>query len=371
MVDVSFAMEKRDILFQNPCTVPTRCRIAMDGNQRETTRMMLRKTIAGLVAGATFAMTAQSASALDELTVAYFLEWPMPALAAKVDGTYEAELGIPIKWRSFETGTAMSAAMASGDVHISLSQGLPPFVVAASSGLPIEVVDVAVSYSENDNCVFSNALGVDETNTAEKLEGKRVAVPLGTAAQYSFLRQMSHFGVDLASLSIVDMPPPDGAIALAQGSVDFACGYGGGLTRMKESGRVLLTGAEKEEIGILVFDVTSTTKEFAEENPEMLSKFLMVTAATNDRWNSGVGRKGMLEAIAKESGMDYDAAEKSIGTMEFPSRDQQLTAKWFGGGIQEFMKGVAEVFKESGSIDDTLDSYDGATNAVPLISIKK
>jgi len=332
--------------------------------------MMLRKTIAGLVAGATLSLTAQSASALDELTVAYFLEWPMPALAAKVDGTYEAELGIPIKWRSFETGTAMSAAMASGDVHISLSQGLPPFVVAASSGLPIEVVDVAVSYSENDNCVFSDALGVDETNTAEQLAGKRVAVPLGTAAHYGFLRQMDHFGVDVASLNVVDMPPPDGAIALAQGSVDFACGWGGGLSRMRESGKSLLTGAQKEELGILVFDVTSVPKEFAEENPEVLAKFLKVTAATNDRWNSGVGRKGMLEAIAKESGMDYDAAEKSIGTMTFPSRDEQLTAKWFGGGMQTFMMGVAEVFAESGSIDGTLDSYSDSANAVPLIAAK-
>ena len=55
---------------------------------------MIRKTMTALLAGATMAMTAQSASALDELTVAYFLEWPMPALASKVDGTYEAELGL-------------------------------------------------------------------------------------------------------------------------------------------------------------------------------------------------------------------------------------------------------------------------------------
>jgi len=329
---------------------------------------MIRKTMTALLAGATMAMTAQSASALDELTVAYFLEWPMPALASKVDGTYEAELGVPIKWRSFETGTAMSAAMASGDVHISLSQGLPPFVVAASSGLPIQVVDVAVSYSENDNCVFSHDLGVTLDNASDVLSGKRVAVPLGTAAHYSFLRQMDHYGVDVASLSVVDMPPPDGAIALAQGSVDFGCGYGGGLTRMKESGHVLLTGAQKEEVGILVFDVTSTTTEFAEENPEMLARFLAVTAAANDKWNSGIGQAGMLEVIAKESGMDLEAAEAAIATMEFPSRDEQLSGKWFGGGIQTFMGGVAEVFKEAGNIDDTLDSYAGATNPVPLIA---
>ncbi len=328
---------------------------------------MLRKTISAIVASATLALSAQSAQALDELTVAYFLEWPMPALASKVDGTYDAELGMPVKWRSFETGTAMSAAMASGDVQIALSQGLPPFVVAASSGLPLQVVDVAVSYSDNDNCVVGNALGVDKSNTSE-LEGKRVAVPLGTAAHYGFLRQMNHFGVDISTLNVVDMPPPDGAIALAQGAVDFACGYGGGLTRMKESGKVLLTGAEKEELGILVFDVTSTTKEFAQEHPEVLAKFLAVTAAANDRWNSGVGNAGMLEVVAKESGMDLEAAQAAVATMKFPSREEQLTGKWFGGGIQTFMKGVADVFVEAGSIDGALDSYMDSANPVPLIA---
>ncbi len=327
---------------------------------------MLRKTISAIVASATLALSAQSAQALEELSVAYFLEWPMPALASKVDGTYEAELGMPVKWRSFETGTAMSAAMASGDVHIALSQGLPPFVVAASSGLDLQVVDVAVSYSENDNCVVPGKLGIDKSNASE-LAGKRVAVPLGTAAHYGFLRQMNHFGVDISTLNVVDMPPPDGAIALAQGAVDFACGYGGGLTRMKESGKVLLTGSEKEDLGILVFDVTSVPTEFAQKHPEILAKFLKVTAAANDRWNSGVGSKGMLEVIAKESGMDLEAAEASIATMKFPSREEQLTGKWFGGGIQTFMKGVADVFVEAGSIDESLDSYAGATNPVPLI----
>ncbi len=331
---------------------------------------MMRKTIAALVAGATMAMTAQMAKAddLDEITVAYFLEWPMPFLTSKVDGTYEKVLGKKIKWRSFETGTAMSAAMASGDVHISVSQGLPPFVVATSSGLDLQVVDVAVSYSDNDNCVMGEALGVDKTNTQE-LEGKRVAVPLGTAAHYGFLRQMNHFGVDISTLNVVDMPPPEGAIALAQGLVDFACGYGGGLTRMKESGNVLLTGAEKEELGILVFDVTSAPTEFVQEHGGVLAQFLAITAAANDKWNA-TQDPAMLEIIAKESGMDLDAAQAAIATMKFPSTQEQLSRKWFGGGMQTFMKGVADVFVEAGSIDESLDSYNQAANPMPLMAAR-
>ena len=155
-------------------------------------------------------------------------------------------------------------------MQISVSQGVPPFVVAASAGQDIQVVDIAVSYSENDNCVVHADLEIDK-DSADELAGLKVAVPLGTAAHYGFLRQMNHFGIDLASLDVVNMAPPEGAAALAQRAVDFACGYGGGLGRMREHGNVLLTGTEKEELGILVFDVTSSPADFVAENPEVVS----------------------------------------------------------------------------------------------------
>ena len=97
---------------------------------------MKKFTLATMTAAAAL-MSGQAAMAdahLDEITVGYFLEWPMPMLAAKADGSYDEALGVPVKWVSFETGTAMSAAMASGDVQMSVSQGVPPFVVAVSAG---------------------------------------------------------------------------------------------------------------------------------------------------------------------------------------------------------------------------------------------
>jgi len=324
----------------------------------------MKKLLTALVVGASIMLSAQPAKALDEITVAYFLEWPMPFLASKADGTYEKEMGVKINWRSFETGTAMSAAMASGDVQIAVSQGVPPFVVAASAGQPIQVVDVAVSYSENDNCVVGTQMEVDKTNAME-LKGKKVAVPLGTAAHYGFLRQMDHFGIPLSSLTIVNMPPPEGAAALAQGAVDFACGYGGGLTRMKEHGNVLLTGAEKEALGILVFDVTSAPASFISEHEELLAKFLGITAAANDKWNASQS-DDMLKMIAKESGMDFAGAKSTIATMKFPSAKEQLSEAWLGGNAQTFMKGVAEVFVEAGSIDSALPSYENSVNTAPL-----
>ena len=317
-------------------------------------------------AAAVAMLSGTSAMALDEITVGYFLEWPMPFEFAKVNGTYDAEMGVKVNWRAFDTGTAMSAAMASGDVHISVSQGVPPFVVATSAGQDLQIIDVAVSYSDNDNCVVASGLEITKDNAAE-LAGKKVAVPLGTAAHYGFLKQMSHFGVDLGSLEVVNMAPPDGAAAIAQGAVDMFCGWGGSLRRAKEHGNVLLTGTEKEELGILVFDVTSAPAAFVAENPDLVAKFLKVTADANAVWNAGGdAAKAMIPVIAKDAGMDEQGTADTMATFIFPSVADQLGPKWLGGGAQAFMQGVAQVFVDAGSIPSKLDSYDAAVNVGPL-----
>lgn len=326
--------------------------------------MSMKSRLMSAVAGVAFLAGAGAASA-EEITVAYFLEWPMPFQFAKANGTYDSEMGVTVNWRAFDTGTAMSAAMASGDVHIAVSQGVPPFVVATSAGQDLQVIDVAVSYSDNDNCVVRTDLEIDKSS-AKELEGKKVAVPLGTAAHYGFLNQMNHFGVDISTMEIVNMAPPEGAAAIAQGAVDMACGYGGGLNRMKEHGNVLLTGAEKEELGILVFDVTSSPAAFVAENADLVAKFLKVTADANAMWNEGSKRDEMLPVIAKDAGMDEEAVARDMSTFVFPSLEEQLSDKWLGGGAQTFMKGVAEVFVQAGSIDSALATYENNVNTGPL-----
>lgn len=329
---------------------------------------MIKQTTRAFAVGIVAAMSGTAVQAAgDDLTVAYFLEWPMPMMAAKAEGRYSKALGRKVNWISFETGTAMSAAMASGDVHIAVSQGVPPFVIAASAGQNLQIIDVAVSYSDSDNCVVSAGLEIDK-NSAGELAGKKVAVPFGTAAHYGFLRQMNHFGIDLASLDIINMAPTEGAAALAQGAVDFACGYGGGLTRMKEHGNVLLTGSEKEELGILVFDVTTSPADFVAENSDVVTKFLKVTADANKEWAKNPNDK-LLNIIAKESGQDLEAARSAIAAFKFPTVDEQLSKKWLGGNAQVFMKGVADVFVEAGSIDGALDSYERAVNTGPLADV--
>lgn len=296
-----------------------------------------------------------SALALDEITVAYFLEWPTANQVAQMEETYDKELGVKVNWRAFGNGNEMTQAMVSGDVQIAYSQGFVPFVVGVSTGAPLKLVGVAVTYAENDLCIVHNDAGINKDN-AKDLEGKKVATPIGNVTHYKLLRTLDHLGVDVNKVNLVQMNPPDGAVALARGDVAMACGFGGALTRMREVGEPLMTGAEQEAIGINTFDIVSVTEDFAEEHPDLVEKFMAVTEAANAAYKADPD--AAYPIIAKAAGMDEGATKDYMANFGFPSAADQKGANWLGGGVQAMTKGVADVMVEAGGMDAALDSYD-------------
>ncbi len=330
--------------------------------------MTLKSKFMGATAGVTMLMAASAASALDEITVAYFLEWPTPNQFAQADGTFSEMMGVKVNWVSFDAGTAMSAAMASGDVHISYSQGVTPFLVATAAGQDLQIVDVAMSYSENDNCVVRADLEIDADNVAAELPGKQVGVPLGTAAHSGFLAQMEHFGIDTNSLKIVDMTPVDSAAAFAAGELDMVCGWGGPLRRMKEYGNTLLSGAEKEAVVGRVFDVTSIPTSFGEEHPDLVSKFIEVTAALENQYRAE--GDAMLPNIAQAAGMDEEGAKAVLSVFVFPTVEEKLGNNWMAAGVAEYLTSSAASLEAKGQLT-ALDDYSAVVNSSFLEAASK
>ena len=297
-----------------------------------------------------------AAHALDEITVAYFLQWPTANQVAQLNQTYDKELGVKVNWRAFGNGNEMSAAMAGGDVHISYSQGFVPFVVGVTKGLPMKLVGVAVTYSENDNCIVHPKAGVTKEN-AKDLEGKTVMTPIGNVTHYKLLRTLDHLGVDADKVRIVPADSGnDVAAAFSRGDIDMGCAFGGPLNAMGEAGgKPLMTGAEQEAVGIQTFDIISVTEEFAEEHPDLLVKFLQVTEDANSAYKIYPAKH--YEQIAKAA---EDSVDNTVGFLKkfgFPSAVEQLNDLWLGGGIQKIAKGVADLLVEKGQMDESLDSY--------------
>jgi len=98
-------------------------------------------------------------SAANEVRVAYFLEWPSPNLEDMQKKNFAKALGVPVKWTNFTNGGAMTDAMLAGDIDISYSQGLMPYINAVKAKAPISLVDVAMEYGMGGTtCVTSKSL---------------------------------------------------------------------------------------------------------------------------------------------------------------------------------------------------------------------
>jgi len=291
--------------------------------------MSFRKSVIQTLTAAALTVAGTTVQAADEVNVAYFLEWATPNQVSKVLGTYDDEMGVPVNWTNFDAGTQMTEAMLAGDIDISFSQGLAPFINAVNANAPIKLVAIAVQYPAND-CVVRNGEGIDSTNASE-LEGKSVAVPLATMADYSFRMMMRALEVDVSEITVIDQVPADAAVSLADGAVAMACGFGGNaMAKMYEAGEALMTPEQKDEAGIISFDVISVTEKFLQESPDLLQTFLDVTDAANTSF--GDTDDEML-VIAKDAGMSVEDARAQMATMSFPSAAEQLETYFNENGL--------------------------------------
>jgi taurine transport system substrate-binding protein len=185
-------------------------------------------------------------------------------------------------------------------------------------------------------CVTSNASGITKANATE-LEGKKVAVPLGTMAEYVFDESMKVVGADRGKMDIIQMDPEEGAAALVSGDVVMACLFGGNSIKAATAvGSRLLTVDEARAAGILGIDITSVTDKFMKENPGMLRTFIEVTHEANARYKAG---KADMNSMAKASEMTVGDMKDTLGGFKFLT-PEETKASMESGNLDGFLKGM-------------------------------
>ncbi|MYL08156.1 MAG: hypothetical protein F4015_01430, partial [Acidimicrobiia bacterium] len=294
----------------------------------------------------------------DELNVAYFLEWPTANQVAQAEQTYDDVLGLTVNWIPFASGGDMAQAMEAGDIDISYSQGLTPFANFVTGGSDLLLIGVAVSYADADNCVANPDLGITADNAAETLAGQSIYTPLGNVTHFKLLKMLEYLGVDTASVELIQSEGGPAAVAaLDSGEVAMACAFGGAVNQMiANGGNLVMTGSEQEAIGIRVFDIISTTGDFADTYPSLLTGFLQVTEDANRAYNDN--RDPFIDTIAGAAGMERAPTIALLDAFSFPEKDVQLSEAWLGGTVQQVMKDQMDFFVAQGEIASALPSYD-------------
>lgn len=291
-----------------------------------------------------------------EISVGYSLQWPTPAQFAQAKKTFDYALGLTVNWIPFTSGEDMNAALAENRLQIAYTQGHVPFLAGLSQGLDLTMVGIAVGYPDDDNCILADNAGITRDN-ASLLEGRKVAVQVGSVSHYRLLRLLEYLEVDPARVEIV--ATADGtatASALQQGEVDMACASGGALRAISTLGKPLLSGAELEAIGLRLFDSVTVLTDFMNEHSDIVQAFMDVVEATNRQWRKNPDP--MLAAIARSAQMGKDSASRRLEDFSFPTVEQQKSKSWMGSVVPAYSKSLADFFVAQGQLDTALESYD-------------
>ncbi|MGY3967444.1 taurine ABC transporter substrate-binding protein [Aeromonas enteropelogenes] len=207
-----------------------------------------------------------------EVTVAYQTS-AEPAKVAQADGTFARASGATVKWLKFDSGASVVRALASGDVQIG-NIGSSPLAVAASQNVPIEVFLLASQLGSSEALVVKQDLP-----SPAALAGKRIAVPFTSTTHYSLLAALRHWGVDPASLQIINLQPPAIIAAWQRGDIDGAYVWAPALNELTKGGKVLTDSAQVGRWGAPTLDVWVVRKEFAKAHPELVQAFVDSTLA--------------------------------------------------------------------------------------------
>ncbi|MEZ6965103.1 taurine ABC transporter substrate-binding protein [Aeromonas sp. S9(2024)] len=207
-----------------------------------------------------------------EVTVAYQTS-AEPAKVAQADGTFARASGATVKWLKFDSGASVVRALASGDVQIG-NIGSSPLAVAASQNVPIEVFLLASQLGSSEALVVKQDLP-----SPAALAGKRIAVPFTSTTHYSLLAALRHWGVDPASLQIINLQPPAIIAAWQRGDIDGAYVWAPALNELSKEGKVLTDSAQVGKWGAPTLDVWVVRKEFAKAHPEVVQAFVDSTLA--------------------------------------------------------------------------------------------
>ncbi|MDE0408977.1 MAG: taurine ABC transporter substrate-binding protein [Alphaproteobacteria bacterium] len=310
------------------------------------------RSVAAIAACALAGMAANAQAA--DVTVGYQLvygPWKAKMEELKANGLG----GKSIEFVKFTSGTEVINAMASGSVDISLN-GSSPTAAGYSRGVDLQVIYIY------DNINNAEALVVDDSVTApQDLKGKTIAVPFGSTTHFHMMFALEQFNIPTGDLEVLDMSPPDMVAAWERGDINGGFVWDPALGRMKEKGRVLLTSGDLSNWGKATFDAMVARKGFTDENPEFACQWVkMVSSADADyRMNPGAYGPGTDNAmgIANAVSGNADQVGGVLALYDYPTLEEQVSATWLGGGVQNALMAASEFLVSQGKLDSVLDDY--------------
>lgn len=300
-----------------------------------------------------------------EVTIGYQLIFN-PWKVAMVEGEVEKETGYKVNWRKFDSPGRLLPAITSGDVQIGLL-GSTGVATAMSRGINVELVWIAEGIAAAEALVVRNGSGIV---APQDLKGKKLAVPFVSTTHFHTLFALEQFGIPPGELTILNLPPNGIAAAWLRGDIDAAFVWDPALSKIKATGKVLITSGELGKWGKPTFDGLVANRDFTRGHPEFMVGFISVLARTDAAYRDNPAAwtpdSRPVKAIVSLVGGNPDDVPGVLASYVFPSLQEQASCDWLGcgkeGGAVRALKATAEFLKAEKKIPAVLSDYSQFVN---------
>lgn len=247
-----------------------------------------------------------------EVSVGYFNNIThAQALLMKAEGNLEKAFGEDkkVKWTAFNAGPAEVEALFSGDIDIGYIGPVPAISANVKSKGDVSILSGATKAG----AVLVRRKGSD-INSVKDLSGKVVAIPqIGNTQHLCLLDLLTENGLkpdtEGGDVKVAAVANADVANTMARGDIDAAfVPEPWGATLLEKDAELVLDYNEVYRNGEYDVAVVVVRKEFQEENPELVEKFLKEHEAATLKINED--KDATLKTINKE--LD-SATGKSLG----------------------------------------------------------
>jgi NitT/TauT family transport system substrate-binding protein len=172
-------------------------------------------------------------------------------------------------------GAAITPAVVSGDFDIGFSNTVS-LLVAASKGLPVQIISQGVLGGEDDSEPWADLLVVEDgpIDEPQDLEGKTIAAnTLNNICEVTINATLAEMGVDVSTLKYTEIPFPEMIAALEDGQVDGACVVEPFVSQGKARGMIGLDPFYANTAPNLTVATYFTTRQYAEQNAGVVDRF--------------------------------------------------------------------------------------------------
>lgn len=301
----------------------------------------MKKSLCLLLAAGSLWANSSFAATPTEVRVAYS-GGSQVLMLAKADGSLDKALNSKVQWVQFASGADALSYFASNAIDIA-NFGSSPATAGIVRKLPVEIIGVSGVIASYERLIGKNGI-----NKIKDIEGKRVAYPPNSTAQYALEAAISVNKLDRSKITLLPLRPAEMVAAWKRGDIDAGYVWAPFAQELESSGgHQVFATKDLQKDGYLIYNNYVVRKAFAEQYPEAVTAFLRVHQQKVNEFKQDPERAAAI--VAKEVGAPVTTAANTLGGLEYPTLSEQGTATWLGNGTQTSDSGIGKALSKTSS----------------------